>query len=238
MRRVAAVILMLVAGFASTGSRQFVEGSSQYLDRTSSPIGTYPCTISVWFKVGSLANNHSLVYLGSTADARRMLLYVEGSAAGNHIRLSTVPNGGGSGTDIISTATVSAGTWINVVGVWTSATSRALYVNGVADGTSAVSVTVSSLGRYAIGARGSPAPTYGVYHDGYIGEVGIWNTALSAADAAELAVGENPRKVRPSTELVSYVPLWDPLSPVVDLVGGTFTVNGATFSNDHPPVFQ
>lgn len=230
--------LLLIAG-SVFASRQFTETSAQFMGSTTVPVATYPCTIAAWYKPSNNTSNHSIVYIGSTADARRFLLYRTGTSGGNVVRASSVPDGGGAGADAVgSTAVTDTTRWYHLAAVFESSTSRRVYVDGVLDGTETTAITTTSLNRYAIGARGAPAPTWGLYASAKIAEVGVWSVALTDAEILQLAKGANPQWVQRKA-LQSYVPLYTGLSPDLDLTGRTVGLtNAPTQSTDHPPVFQ
>lgn len=237
MKKLIALFFLLAASVYA--SRQFTETSGQFMARTTAPVSTYPCTISAWYKPTNVTSNHVIVYIGSTTDARRFMIYKMSNAGGNVARASSVPDGGGAGSDAIgSTAMTDTTRWYHVVGVWASSTSRKIYVDGVLEATDTTSIATTSLNRAAIGARGNPAPTYGLFANAKIAEIGIWSVALTDSDVLQLAKGANPQWVQ-RTSLVSYVPLWTGLSPDADLVSGTFGLtNSPAQLTDHPPVFQ
>jgi len=156
------------------------------------------------------------------------------------MRASAVPDGGGSGADAIGTTAVSDTTrWYHVVAVFASSTLRKVYVDGYAEDTNTTAITTTSMNRYAFGARGAPAPTWGVYANGKLAEVGVWDVALSDAEILSLSKGANPQTIQ-SLSLKSYVPLHTGQSPDVDLtnIRTMGLTNAPTQSTDHPPVFQ
>jgi len=72
------------------------------------------------------------------------------------------------------------------------------------------------------------------YFPGIISEVGIWNSALTAAEIASLAKGMTCDKVRPQS-LVFYAPL---VRNLQDVRGGlTITNNNAATVAAHPRVY-
>lgn len=233
------IFLFALAALSVFASRQFVETSAQFAGSTTVPVTTYPCTISAWYKPSNNTSNHTIVYIGSTTDSRRFLVYRTGSSGTNLIRASATPDGGGGGSDAIGTTAITDTTkWYHVAAVFASATSRKVYVDGVIEATDTTAVTTTSLNRYAIGARGAPVPTWGVYANAKIAEVGVWNIALADNEILQLAKGAKPQWIQP-TSLRSYIPLHTGLSPDLDLAGGTIGLtNAPTQSTDHPPVFQ
>ena len=76
--------------------------------------------------------------------------------------------------------------------------------------------------------------TQGIFFNGLIAEVGIWNIALTANEIASLAQGMTCDKIRPQN-LVFYTPLVRDLNDQK----GRLTItnnNGATVAN-HPRVY-
>lgn len=238
MRILATIILACVA-LAAFASRQFTETSGQFMARTTAPVSTYPCTISVWYKPSNNTSNQSIVYLGSATDQRRFLIYRTSSVSNNFAAMDNRSNGGAVIQIIVSTTQLnSSTTWYHVVGVYASATDRKLYVNGVFEASDTNSMTTTSLDKMGIGARAAPAPSYGLYANAKIAEVAIWNVALSSAEILSLAKGANPQAVQPAA-LKSYIPLCTGLSPDIDFLGGTIGLtNSPSASVDHPPVFR
>jgi hypothetical protein len=137
---------------------------------------------------------------------------------------------GGGLTSIIG-GTYSANTWIHLCGVFTSASSRSLYVNGSLIGTNDVGIGSSnSYTRITIG--GNHVQTF--FTNGNIAEVGIWNAALTADEIASLAKGMTCDKVRPQS-LVFYAPL---VRELQDVRGGlTITNNNTATVANHPRVY-
>ena len=74
----------------------------------------------------------------------------------------------------------------------------------------------------------------GLYFNGQIAEVGVWNVALNAAEIASLAKGMTCDKVRPDS-LVFYAPL---VRNLIDYSGGlTITNNNSATVAVHPRVY-
>jgi len=126
--------------------------------------------------------------------------------------------------------TLSAGVWYSLLGLFTSATDRKIFVNGVQDGSDTTSRTPTGAAtkiRVGLGAdnfnpSGSP-----------MAEVAVWSVALSADEIASLAF-KSPRSIRPDA-LVYHGPLLE--NATIDLVAPAATVTGTlTKDNDHPRV--
>lgn len=72
--------------------------------------------------------------------------------------------------------------------------------------------------------------------NGKMGEVGVWNVALSAEERAALAKGVSPRQIRPGS-LKAYAPAWGGGTNEIDMaVGGVWTAVGTIPTYNHPPV--
>ena len=121
--------------------------------------------------------------------------------------------------------------------MFASASSRTAYLDGTAGTENTTTVgTFDASDTYSIGAWEWVGATIR-YMDGQIGEVGMWNVALTAAEILVLAAGYSPLLVRPES-LVSYVPLVnnDPYQDHFD--NAAFTVGGTPDTAAHPPIIK
>jgi hypothetical protein len=128
-----------------------------------------------------------------------------------------------------SSTIYSANNWYHCAGIWPSNSSRTSYLNGVAStaasGTANIAPTVIWIGAFS-----GVADRF----TGQIAEVGIWNTALTAAEIASLAKGMTCDKIRPQN-LVFYAPL---VRNLIDQKGGlVITNNNAATVANHPRVY-
>ncbi len=111
-----------------------------------------------------------------------------------------VDDGGTPSASSSTTVANTVGTWYHAAAVFLGSGQNVTgYINGVA-GTPATNTgsTLSTLDRLVIGTRlsaGSP----GLYFDGDIAEVGVWNAALAAEEIAGLAKGFRCRMIRPQS---------------------------------------
>jgi hypothetical protein len=154
------------------GTCGHTEGA-QMVDMACNLPPTYPVTISAWVKHTTI-NVNSYVAWGQSAQ-ELVLLNVSGAfwalseQAGN--------------AQAVSTTTAVNGRWYHVVGVWTDATLRDIYVNGRWEGTDTNSRTPSSA---------SPAVRFGQRFganqplDGELQNIAIWSRALQATEIAYL----------------------------------------------------
>lgn len=129
--------------------------------------------------------------------------------------------------------------WAHATAVFTSDTSRTLYVSksgittiatkttNIADATGTAFTSMAIGRRHVVGT--SPQ-----YFNGQVAEVGIWTAALTDDDVLALSLGASPALVRPGS-LVFYAPL---IRDLQDVRGGLAITNnnGATVS-DHPRIY-
>jgi hypothetical protein len=208
-------------------------GTSQYLNTASAPVTAAPLTLAVWFYPDTNTTSYALLSIADNTEAfsNRFGITVLGAAAGDPIQVFAQGQGNIGAAN--STAAFTSGAWNHACGVFESATSRTVYLNAGNSATNNTNITPSGVDRIRIAARflsGLP----GIYFDGKIAEVGIWNAALTPAEIASLAKGMTCDKVRPQS-LVFYAPL---VRDLIDQKGGlTITNNnGATVAN-HPRVY-
>jgi hypothetical protein len=86
--------------------------------------------------------------------------------------------------------------------VFLSATSRTVYLDGVAGTTNTTNRTVGTTNTIALGSDSAQ----NVFFDGQVAEVAVWNTDLTTSEIASLAKGFSPLHVR-RQNLRIYAPL-------------------------------
>ena len=199
----------------------FTAASSQHLTTASAAATARPITIACWFYTASTALQSCV---GNTDNAfngvvLRLNMQKVQASTGNLGALNGVTN-----------YTTSA--WQHGAGVWSS-TNRYVFLNGAQDASDAQSTLGGTPTLVSIGSRFAGA-TAGIFMDGLIAEVGIWNVALTAAEIASLADGMTCDKVRPDS-LVFYAPL---VRDLIDYSGGlTITNNNSATVAVHPRVY-
>ena len=174
-------------------------GTNQYLRTASCPVSAIPITIACNTRGNATGALYPYVVVSDGANLARLNVAagVDGNFGNNHIDSSgTVQGGNGVGL-------YSANTWFHLCGVFTSVSSRSLYVNGSLINTNTNTVGSSnSYTRITIGAN--HAETF--FAAAQIAEVGIWNVTLTQPEIASLAKGVTCNKIRPQN-LVFYAPL-------------------------------
>jgi hypothetical protein len=185
--------------------------------------------MACWFNPDNITANNTLIAINEESGVgNRFALFALGGVAGDPLRADV------DGVALAdSTTGFQASVWQHACGVFQSSASRTIYLNGANSATNTTARTPSGLVATSIGARHSGA-SYGLFMDGKIAEVGIWNAALTAAEIESLAKGMTCDKIRPQN-LVFYAPL---VRDLVNQKGGLAITNnnGATIAN-HPRVY-
>ena len=209
-------------------AREF-NGSTEFGRIDSAIFSAYPFTLACWFRADNVTGVHTLMGVfesGSTNN--RFYIEANGVVAGDEVRAVSKT------TTTVSSASASAfvaDTWYHACGVYTSATSRLVYLDGVAGTASTFNMTPSGMDRTSIGVLDSS--TQSAWHNGAGCEYGWWNVALTADEVRALARKASPMRIRPGS-LVRYDPFWGKTE--FDLMGGTaFTLTGTT-AYQHPPI--
>lgn len=201
----------------------FDDASSEYLNRTSAVVAAMPLSMAAWFYTNDAAAGQAVMSISratGNVDGWSMIL---SGAASDQVNATSSSNG--TSTSATTSSSWTADTWHHACCVFTSATSRASYLDGGGKGTGSTSNTPVGPNRTSIGQRFS-AGAAATFMSGLVAEVGIWNIALDDADAAMLADGFSPLCVHPES-LVAYWPLIGRNDPSRDLVGGA----GLTWTN-------
>lgn len=210
-----------------------------FFRQTSAVLTATPVTIACWAKTSITGSTQIMggLYTSGSAFNRNAFNLVVGSTN----VVSAIAGGGTGGNSASSSTSISANTWFHACGVWTSATSRAAFLNGGGKGTDTVSQTPAGINRTSIGVGdGSSASTpFAPAGTGDIAEYAIWNVALTDAEVASLADGIHPFLVRPSA-LVAYYPLSGRYSPEINLESNSaiMTMQGTLTQSAHPRIFM
>jgi hypothetical protein len=222
------LIVALVAALPLEAARTFVRASNQWLSVSTAVVSAEPLTLSVWFKTNDLTVNQiPLGLLRADATGGRYLNF-RGATAGDP--LAAVSFDGSTG-QALSAGSVSSGVWTHGGAVFTSTSSRAVFLNGSKD-TDTTLITGATPDNTLIGAFASGNSNF----SGEIAEAAVWNVALTDQEMASLAAGCSPLRVRPSA-LVFYAPL----SPgVFDYRAGVTITNNntSTVAADHPRIYR
>jgi hypothetical protein len=184
-------------------SRVFSSASSQYLSRNAA-IASIPCTFSAWYRPTTTVDGHVLA-ICSTAQSTTNYLALQPWSDGYVYATQRYAD---SSATAKSGVTLSNGVWYHLAGVFTSTTSRTVFVDGSGvtnttsktDPSSVLSVTLIGSVYW------DSTNDYRYFANGQIAEVAVWSVALAASEIAALAKAHSPLKIRPAS-LVAYYPL-------------------------------
>lgn len=166
--------------------------------KSAALVNAYPFTFSAWFKnEGSFSAFPFLVTIcdATAGGDHRASLYIDSTGAVG------AADRGTAGASALSSAVISDGNWHHCCAVFTSASSRAAFLDGANKGTNATAVTRSAANETSIGAwrtNQNEGPT------GLICAVSMFNTDLSDAQVLQLAQGRSPLVVAPANLVRLY----------------------------------
>jgi hypothetical protein len=194
-----------------------------------------PFSMACWFRP-DLDQNGTLMAACSSASVTGFFgLRVRGDVAGDPLEAIQQEATPGS-TGAAQVNGVALSTWQHGLAVFTSNSSRAVYLNGSgATNTTAVgSATPDRLSALYSARGGTPSAYFG----GQVAHAAVWSAALDATEAAQLAAGANPAEVRKAS-LVGYWRLAGFDSPEPNMVSGgsSLAVSGATAGATNPGVW-
>lgn len=201
-------------------------GTSARIHISSAVVSATPYTMACWFRTTSMAHLGTLISVNNTAPANYAGLWFRGDVAGDPVDI-LIEEGKGQNT-ARSTTGCTSGQWHHACGVFSSSTSRTVYLDGGSSATDNASTT-PSLNRTEIGAWRTS-----LWFSGDIAEVGIWDIDLTAAEVASLAKGVSPALIRPQNH-VAYLPLIRDTHEIVNATG--FTDVNTTAAN-HTRVYR
>lgn len=185
-------------------------GTSARIHVSSAVVTAPPYTMACWFRTTNMTQLGCLLSLSSST-ADYSTIFFRGDVAGDPIDI--LAEGPGQAVSR-STTGCTSGKWHHACGVFTSATSRTVYLDGGSSATN-TNPRTTTLNQTEIGAWRSS-----LWFSGDIAEVGIWNIDLSVAEIAALANGVSPALIRPQNH-VAYLPLIRETHEIVNATGFT-----------------
>lgn len=204
-------------------------GSSSYMQATSTPVTAEPFTMVCWFNPTNVSTDGALMAIGNSAGSNRFQMNMNGATGGDTIAISSV---GASTATTNSTNLFTANTWHHAAAVCTSTTSRTIYLNGVQGNTNTTPVTIAGVNNIIVGARYNGG-TRGFFANTKVAEVAIWNLALTTDEILSLSKGFAPYLIRPSN-LKFYERC---LRTFKDLSGGRPIAGASVTLFDHPRIY-
>ena len=206
----------------------FDNGNTEWIKDDATGILGYPLSMSAQIYPDESTDN-TIIAIVDTAGADDWLAVLFMNDTEN---IQSYSKRGTSQRSQTSTAT-SINTWSVATGVWASTASRISYLNGGGKNEEATTLVPVGIDRLAVGALADS--TVALYFSGRIAEIGVWNVALSDADAAILGKFYSPLFVKPQN-LVHYWRLIN--GNLVDVIGGVTLVTGGNAPDvaPHSPV--
>lgn len=216
-------------------ARAFVRASSHKAVHAATALSGVPLTLACWFNSDDATVSQALVSMAVIGDNDNyFMIYAAGNVLGDPLRAEC---GSATASGAASTSSgYTVDTWHHAVGVFTTTTSRAAYIDGANSGSDTAAVTPASLDRTAVGALERLTP--GLFLSGQVAEAAIWSAALDAAEITALAKGFCPKLIRPQS-LVAYWPLFGNDSPELDRWKNRFdlTLTGPPTKSDHIRIY-
>ena len=203
-------------------SNDFIDfGDPAVLDLTGDEV-----TLSIWLRLGAAGTEMKV--FAKWSDAAGDFSYLLSVLANNHALFAVFT---GATDTVEGTTDLNDGEWHHVAGTYDGSDIR-IYVDGVEEGSTAASGTMSSnTAPVRIGAGSGGSGTEEPF-DGDLGHGALWDTARSAGNIRSLSEGISPRALSPFP--LFYAPL-NGQSPEADVIGGnTGTVTGTTVVEEPP----
>lgn len=176
--------------------------AAEYLTYAGAPVNTVPASFSCWFQIDTAQNNCLVGVSDAGATTNQLTLY--SYVTGGNLRVRAWPGGFAVAN---STTNFAVNELHHAVAVFTSSTLRDIYFDGVWEGTNTLTINPSGGNRTRIGRR--PAGDFQLL--GSVGEVGVWDAALSANEIASLYDGTPTWMIR-SSNLQMFIPLREAVS--------------------------
>ena len=125
------------------GGISYAAASTQYSYVNSAVVSSTPLTITVWAKSSVTSGVQPIATIqsaGSNFNMHRLILYQ------SKVQVQTQITGGTSGL-AATTANYSTSNWFHAAGVWSSATSRKVYLNGANSATDSTNLAPTGLNK-------------------------------------------------------------------------------------------
>lgn len=188
-------------------ARQFDGGADQKVS-TPFAIGSYEVTLALWLYVAD-GDFGAVTHIFTTGDGDGLIgwgdslaLRFTGANPGK-LWASSFNSAIGVGQALSSEALV-ADAWNHACGVFVSDTDRRVFLNGNKD-TDSTDID-PGFANHDETRLGTSLDAPNSFFTGRMAECGMWNVALTDAEAGALAAGATPLMVRPES-LVGYWPL-------------------------------
>lgn len=213
-------------------------GTHKYLRTSGTPPNWYETpnfTVSLWFRLADVVNNHCLIRMEHTGTNERFRLEARGDVAGDPVRFTSQV--GGVDYAVNTPTGYSANAWHHVLAILLRNTSELfISLDGAAPtGVGSVKVPTTALSYFQVSGDNAFIPAA----IGSIADVALWPWHVwdggvgSEKGSASLAKGFSPMRAQPKG-ILGYWPL---VRELVDRRGGhTLTAYNSPTVSDHPRV--
>ena len=218
-------------------ARGLVRAASSYLQTGGFLLAEPPLSMSCWFKVADVTNNHQLMWVGDKdVQNRTVMLIANGGVAGDPVRMFKGTFGGGSSVTANTSNSFTANTWHHICGTLIRESGTTHTAESFLDGDlgdrgfgQATSGAMTGVDSQAIGIQFNNLGA-GLFFDGHVAEAGWWNRKLDDREVVALSKGFAPSWFAPD----GYMDMkrgddMDLISRLDYAPFGTVTVE------DHPP---
>jgi hypothetical protein len=212
-------------------ARSFDGGGTQHGSIATAVVTAMPLTMACWVRP-DFSVEGTIMSLNKATAGDYFSIQIRTTPA---FRAQCLSGAGAEAGTATATGTPVTDTWIPVVAVFTSTTSRDIYYNGGNKGSNATSVTApSGLTRTTIGANQTTAVIQ--YMKGRVAHTAIWTAALTIDEITAHARGVSPLRIRRGN-LAWYNRFDGVTSPEPNFLGGnSVTLTGSPVYADGPPV--
>jgi hypothetical protein len=165
-------------GYDSSWALNF-DGSSAYVEDSTTPISAYPFTLSAWAKTTATSDTITILGLHDINDTDRyQLIWINCNAS--CIAEAISRENVSSPVIAAGTTNLGDGNWHHVVGTFANSSDRKIYVDGVQEGTNRNTEAFdAAIDNATAGVR--RGSTLSKYFDGEIDQVRIYNYARTPA---------------------------------------------------------
>lgn len=203
------------------------DGATQYGEYTVDvPKNGFPVTLACRFNPDTTAGFLALLTLTDVGGGEFLQLGTDGA------QIRSIASTGFTEHQTYAANTFGTGTWHSAIAVFTSSTSRTVYLDAdfANAGTGTTSSTPGTMAEVNLGAFLGGFN----FFDGRIAEAAVWGEVLETAEIVAYHAGWSPLLIRPRA-LLAYWPLHGSFSPEVDRRGGrSLTLTGAPAAAEHP----
>lgn len=206
-----------------------LNGSAQYFSGAG-VVTAYPFTFSAWAYTGA-TDVGCLLWNGWAASSVNERYTLDVSPA---VKARVVARGG-SGTTTVATSagTVTTNAWNHFCGVFLSASSRTIWLNGANSATNTTTTDPMNASNITVTRVGS-FDFAGEDWDNALCMASIWSTDLSESEIVSLAKGFDARRIRPQSLRFS-APLVRNVQDISRALA--LTTNGSPTVSAHPRVY-